>query len=116
VTRLRPDQLRSHRWFGVDDLRGFGHRSRAKQAGFGPEDYAGKPVVAILNTWSDLNPCHLHFRLRADEVKRGVWQAGGCSSWYIDSRSGKNTLLWPSTTLDFWRRTKFVRSSDYTFE
>jgi dihydroxy-acid dehydratase len=77
VTRLRPDQLRSHRWFGVDDLRGFGHRSRAKQAGFGPEDYAGKPVVAILNTWSDLNPCHLHFRLRADEVKRGVWQAGG---------------------------------------
>ena len=77
MTRLRPDQLRSHRWFGVDSLRGFGHRSRAKQAGFGPEEFAGRPVIAILNTWSDLNPCHLHFRLRADEVKRGVWQSGG---------------------------------------
>ena len=77
MTRLRPDQLRSHRWFGVDSLRGFGHRSRAKQAGYGTEDFAGRPVIAILNTWSDLNPCHLHFRLRADEVKRGVWQAGG---------------------------------------
>ena len=38
---------------------------------------AGKPVIAILNTWSDANPCHAHFRLRADDVKRGVWQAGG---------------------------------------
>ncbi|UNN05320.1 flavin-containing monooxygenase [Rhodococcus opacus] len=44
-----------------------------------------------------------------------VWQAGGCTSWYIDSRSGKNTLLWPSTTLDFWRKTRFVRPSDYIF-
>ena len=39
--------------------------------------HAGKPVIAILNTWSDANPCHTHFRLRAEEVKRGVWQAGG---------------------------------------
>ena len=38
---------------------------------------AGKPVIAILNTWSDANPCHAHFRLRAEDVKRGVWQAGG---------------------------------------
>jgi dihydroxy-acid dehydratase len=58
-------------------MRSWGHRSRAKQAGFTEEDLTGKPVIAILNTWSDANPCHAHFRLRAEEVKRGVWQAGG---------------------------------------
>ncbi len=58
-------------------MRSFGHRSRAKQAGFSMEDISGKPVIAILNTWSDANPCHAHFRNRADEVKRGIWQAGG---------------------------------------
>lgn len=70
-------ELRSHRWFGADNLRAFGHRSRARQMGYGPEDFAGKPVIAIVNTWSDLNPCHSHFKTRAEEVKRGVWQAGG---------------------------------------
>lgn len=71
------DELRSHRWYGVDDLRSFGHRSRTKQMGYADEDYRGKPVIAIINTWSDINPCHSHFRSRAEEVKRGVWQAGG---------------------------------------
>ena len=51
--------------------------SRAKQAGFSLDDIGGKPVIAILNTWSDANPCHTHFRARAEEVKRGIWQAGG---------------------------------------
>src|SRR5882724_6536178 len=72
-----PDQLRSHRWFGANDLRSFGHRSRVQQMGYDPQDFAGKPVIAIINTWSDLSPCHSHFRTRAEEVKRGVWQAGG---------------------------------------
>jgi dihydroxy-acid dehydratase len=72
-----PADLRSYRWFGRDDLRSWGHRSRAKQAGFGTEDLTGKPIIAILNTWSDANPCHSHFKLRAEDVKRGVWQAGG---------------------------------------
>ena len=58
-------------------MRSWGHRSRARQSGFSADDMAGKPIIAILNTWSDANPCHAHFRLRADEVKRGVWQAGG---------------------------------------
>ncbi len=71
------EDLRSHRWFGPNDLRSFGHRSRLKQMGHAKTDYAGKPVVAIINTWSELNPCHSHFRTRAEEVKRGVWQAGG---------------------------------------
>jgi dihydroxy-acid dehydratase len=72
-----PDQLRSHRWFGATDLRSFAHRSRAKQMGYALEDFQGKPVIAIINTWSDLMTCHSHFRTRAEEVKRGVWQAGG---------------------------------------
>src|SRR5438034_48302 len=75
--RKKPEDLRSHRWFGRDDLRSFTHRSRTKQAGFTTDDWAGKPVIAILNTWSDANSCHAHFRQRAEEVKRGVWQAGG---------------------------------------
>jgi dihydroxy-acid dehydratase len=72
-----PDQLRSSRWFGGEDLRAFGHRSRAKQMGYAAEDFQGKPVIGVINTWSDLTTCHSHFRTRAEEVKRGVWQAGG---------------------------------------
>jgi dihydroxy-acid dehydratase len=75
--RKRPEELRSHRWFGATDLRSFGHRSRTAQMGYDRSDYAGKPVIAIINTWSDINHCHTHFRQRAEEVKRGVWQAGG---------------------------------------
>ncbi|HEY1438268.1 MAG TPA: L-arabinonate dehydratase [Casimicrobiaceae bacterium] len=75
--RKQPEQLRSHRWYGVHDLRSFGHRSRTAQMGYSRADYAGKPVIAIINTWSDINPCHSHFRQRAEEVKRGIWQAGG---------------------------------------
>ena len=75
--RKTPEQLRSHRWYGVKDLRSFGHRSRTAQMGYHRSDYAGKPVIAIINTWSDINPCHSHFRQRVEEVKRGVWQAGG---------------------------------------
>ncbi len=45
--------------------------------GYGPADYMGKPVIGIVNTWSDLNPCHSHFKDRVEAVKRGVWQAGG---------------------------------------
>ena len=71
------DQLRSTRWFGPDDLRSFGHRSRMMQMGLGPEDWEGRPVIGILNTWSEMNPCHLHFRDRAEDVKKGIAQAGG---------------------------------------
>src|SRR3954451_12188498 len=75
--KLSPDQLRSFRWFGPPTQRGFSHRSRMKQLGFRNEDYTGKPVIAIINTWSEINPCHAHLRERAEAVKRGVWQAGG---------------------------------------
>ncbi|HEX6002571.1 MAG TPA: dihydroxy-acid dehydratase, partial [Burkholderiales bacterium] len=76
-SRLSPKDLRSHRWFGAKDLRSFGHRSRTLQMGYAREDFAGKPVIGIINTWSDINQCHAHFKLRVEEVKRGVWQAGG---------------------------------------
>ena len=77
MNRKKPEELRSHRWYGVKDLRAFGHRSRTAQMGYNREDYAGKPVIAIINTWSDINPCHTHFKVRVEEVKRGIWQAGG---------------------------------------
>ena len=70
-------KLRSHRWFGPESLRAFGHRSRTLQMGFSRQDYEGKPVIGILNTWSELSHCHSHFRERAQDVKRGIWQAGG---------------------------------------
>jgi dihydroxy-acid dehydratase len=76
-SRKTPQQLRSHRWLGVQDLRAFGHRSRMAQIGLEREEYAGKPIIAVVNTWSDIMHCHTHFRQRAEEVKRGVWQAGG---------------------------------------
>ena len=67
TAKKSPDQLRSHRWFGANDLRAFGHRSRAQQMGYDVQDFAGKPVIAIINTWSDLSPCHSHFRTQADK-------------------------------------------------
>ena len=72
-----PESLRSHRWYGAQDLRSFGHRSRTLQMGYSHQDYAGKPVIAIINTWSDVSHCHSHFRDRVEDVKRGIWQAGG---------------------------------------
>jgi dihydroxy-acid dehydratase len=72
-----PDTLRSARWFAPDDFRSFGHRSRFMQMGYGPDDWKGKPVIAIVNTWSDVNQCHSHFKQRVEDVKRGVLQAGG---------------------------------------
>jgi dihydroxy-acid dehydratase len=77
LNRKKPEDLRSHRWYGANDLRSFGHRSRTAQMGYHASDYMGKPVIAVLNTWSEINSCHTHFRQRVEEVKRGIWQAGG---------------------------------------
>ena len=98
MKKTSPNDLRSHRWFGREDFRSFGHRSRAKQAGFSAEDIAGKPIIAILNTWSDANPCHTHFKLRAEDVKRGIWQAGGFPMEIPVLTLGE-TFMKPSTML-----------------
>ncbi|MGP3976233.1 L-arabinonate dehydratase [Streptomyces sp. 8N114] len=76
-TPRSPEELRSHQWYGTDGLRSFSHRARTRQLGYLPQEHLGKPVIAVLNTWSDINPCHAHLRERAQAVKRGVWQAGG---------------------------------------
>ena len=75
MTSQRP--LRSQRWLANNDFRTFNHRSRIMQMGYDRKDWEGKPVIAILNSWSEYNPCHMHFRQRVDDVKRGVLQAGG---------------------------------------
>jgi dihydroxy-acid dehydratase len=75
--KRKPEELRSYRWFEPSSMRAFGHRSRLKQSGFRDGDFTGRPVIAIVNTWSEINTCHLHLRERAESVKKGVWQAGG---------------------------------------
>jgi dihydroxy-acid dehydratase len=77
TARRAADDLRSARWFARADLKSHVHRARAMQMGLSPQDWEGRPVVAIINTWSEINPCHIHLRQRAEEVKRGVLQAGG---------------------------------------
>ena len=76
----QPSELRSFRWFGAErtsGLRSFSHRSRMRQLGVEAEEHLGKPHILILNTWSEINPCHMHLRQRAEQVKRGVLEAGG---------------------------------------
>ena len=77
MSKTDKPKLRSARWFEPDDLRSFGHRSRARQMGYTPEDWEGKPVIAIINSWSDINPCHSHFKSRLEDVRRGIFQKGG---------------------------------------
>jgi len=76
-SRKNPESLRSHRWYGPDDLRSFGHRSRTKQMGLHRDEFVGKPVIGIINTWNEMNTCHTHFPQRVQDVKRGVLSAGG---------------------------------------
>jgi dihydroxy-acid dehydratase len=94
----RSEDLRSYRWLGTPTLRSFGHRSRLLQIGYDRDDFAGKPVVGIVNTWSDLNPCHVHLRTRADEVKRGVWEAGGFPL-ELPAMSLSENMMKPTTML-----------------
>jgi dihydroxy-acid dehydratase len=77
VRRKTVDDLRSARWFAPDDLRSFGHRSRMLQLGYAEDEFMSRPIIGILNTWSELNSCHSHFPERVEAVKRGVLQAGG---------------------------------------
>ncbi|MBD28499.1 MAG: dihydroxy-acid dehydratase [Verrucomicrobiaceae bacterium] len=93
-----PATLRSYRWYGPDSLRAFGHRSRARQSGLGDGDFHGKPVVGILNTWTDLNSCHLHFKSTVESIKRGVLQGGGLPM-EIPVMSCGETLTKPTSML-----------------
>jgi dihydroxy-acid dehydratase len=75
--RVTVSELRSQRWFARDDMRGFAHRQRMLQMGLRRDDFMGRPVIAIVNTWSDMSPCHAHLRERAAAVRAGVTRAGG---------------------------------------
>ncbi|MCY1745099.1 MULTISPECIES: L-arabinonate dehydratase [Ensifer] len=75
--KLDIKELRSQRWFATDDMRAFAHRQRTQQMGMRREEFMGRPVIGIINTWSEMSPCHAHLRDRAEAVKRGVWQMGG---------------------------------------
>ncbi len=81
MTIKKYEDLRSARWMAPDDMRSFGHRSRAMQMGLSREDWDGRPAIAIINTWSEISQCHAHLKDRADWVKRGIHQAGG---WPIE--------------------------------
>jgi dihydroxy-acid dehydratase len=98
TARKKPEDLRSHRWLGVADMRSFGHRSRLRQIGYDADDWQGKPVIGIINTWSEINPCHAHLRSRADNVKRGVLQAGGFPI-ELPAISLSETFVKPSTMM-----------------
>ena len=97
-TRKQAADLRSARWFGPADLRSFGHRSRAMQMGYAPEEWTGKPVIAIVNTWSDLQPCHAHFKTRVEDVKRGILMAGGFPV-ELPALSVSETFVKPTTMM-----------------
>ncbi|OZI71260.1 L-arabinonate dehydratase [Bordetella genomosp. 12] len=77
MKKRSAEDLRSQRWFGADTLKAFMHRQRMQQVGHGRDEFVGRPIVAILNTWSGLSPCHAHLRDRAESVARGVIASGG---------------------------------------
>ena len=91
-------KLRSQRWLARNDFRTFNHRSRIMQMGYDPKDWEGKPLIAIVNNWSDYNPCHMHFKQRVEEVRRGVLQAGGFPLEIQTVSLGEN-LIKPSALL-----------------
>ncbi len=93
-----PISLRSQRWFAANDMRGFAHRQRMQQMGLRREDVVGRPTVAIVNTWSDLSPCHAHLRDRAEAVKRGVLLAGGMP-FELPAMSLGEVMVKPTTML-----------------
>jgi len=97
MTRPLAD-LRSRRWFAASDMRGFSHRQRVQQMGLRREDVLERPIVAIINTWSDLSPCHSHLRERAEAVKRGVLMAGGYP-FELPAMSLGEVMVKPTTML-----------------
>ena len=75
--RRSLQSLRSQRWLAKDDMRSFAHRQRLQQRGLRREEFLDRPVIAIINTWSDLSPCHAHLRERAASIRQGILLAGG---------------------------------------
>ena len=77
ATKKKDPGLRSIQWFGRNDIYGFIYRSWMKNKGIPHDQFDGRPVIGICNTWSELVPCNSHFRVIAQHVRDGVLEAGG---------------------------------------
>ena len=96
--RRSLESLRSQRWLAPDNMRSFAHRQRLQQRGLAREEFLGRPCIAIINTWSDLSPCHAHLRERAEAIRRGILQAGGFP-FELPALSLGEVMVKPSTML-----------------
>jgi L-arabonate dehydrase len=91
-------KLRSQEWFGGNDKMGFVHRSWLRNQGYPDDQFRGKPVIGICNTWSELTPCNGHLRDFAEIVKKGVLEAGGFPLEFPVMSLGE-TIMRPTTML-----------------
>ncbi|MEQ1593925.1 MAG: IlvD/Edd family dehydratase [Casimicrobium sp.] len=98
--KKRIEELRSQRWFAGDTLRNFTHRARLAQVGWNRSDFMGRPVIGIINTWSDISTCHSHLRERAQKVREGVLRAGG---WPIELPALSLGEVWVKPTTMLYR-------------
>ena len=96
--RKKPEDLRSHRWLGVDDMRSFGHRSRLRQIGYDADDWQRQAGHRHHQHLERHQSCHAHLRERAEDVKRGVLQAGGFPI-ELPAMSLAETFVKPTTML-----------------
>jgi L-arabonate dehydrase len=96
--RKAPSELRSQQWFGRQDRDGFAYRSWLKGKGVPHDQFDGRPVIGICNTFSELTPCNSHFRTLAEQVKIGVYEAGGFPLEFPVMSLGE-TLLRPTAML-----------------
>ena len=94
----KKKQLRSQSWFGREDIYGFIYRSWLKNRGVPHDQFDGRPVIGICNTWSELTPCNTHFRVIAEQVKNGVLEAGGFPLEFPVMSLGE-TLMRPTAML-----------------
>ena len=96
--RKKPEQLRSQQWWGRQDRDGFIYRSWVKGKGVPHDQFDGRPVIGICNTFSELTPCNSHFRTLAEQVKIGVYEAGGFPLEFPVMSLGE-TLMRPTAML-----------------
>ena len=98
MTKKKPEDLRSQQWFGRQDRDGFVYRSWVKGKGVPHDQFDGRPVIGICNTFSELTPCNSHFRTLTEQVKIGVYEAGGFPLKFPVMSLGE-TLLRPTAML-----------------
>ena len=98
MPKKKPQDLRSQQWFGRQDRDGFAYRSWLKGKGLPHDQFDGRPVIGICNTFSELTPCNSHFRTLAEQVKIGVYEAGGFPLEFPVMSLGE-TLLRPTAML-----------------